>query len=411
MLRLSSFITLAIATLASASPLLQTRAAMEVIPNQYIVTFKSDASNLAPRNVTSLVDEIVAELSTGLARRDGAAPHILQRYDFGQGSYQGFAIDVQADAIEQLKQHPEVDEVFNNYVHKLEPVKVISEQPYQGLTKRALPAGLWGLDAIDGSVDGSFVPPANGGQNVDVYVIDTGVDGAHSEFAGNRVIYGPSYAGAREPALHGTHVAGTIGGKTFGIARRSTIISVQVFTAADGSSSTDIILAGVNWAAQSAKSRGRLAVANLSLGAGGRISAMENAVLALINAGVSTALAAGNDRIDACTVSPAALRDAVTVAASAVNYQFATSFSNKGACVDIIAPGQGILSASPNNKQATISGTSMAAPHVAGALALERSARPSANARAAQDSVINRGQRNRIKSVPAQTPNNFLYLG
>ncbi|KAI9092682.1 peptidase S8/S53 domain-containing protein [Phlyctochytrium arcticum] len=408
MLHLTSFFTLAIATLASASPILQSRAELEVIPNQYIVTFKSDA-NLAPRNVTLLVDQIIAEISQGnIARRDGfAAPQILQRYDFGQGSYQGFAIDVQPDAVEQLKQHPEVEDVAANYVHTLEPIEVVSEAPYEGLTKRAWPAGLWGLDAIDGNADGQFVYPVKAGENVDVYVIDTGVDAGHPEFE-RRALLGPSYTGPRIAATHGTHVAGTIAGRSFGIAKRATIISVQVF-GPSGSGTTDKIVAAVNWSAQAARQRGRQAVANLSLG-GGRDPSMDRALQALINTGVAVSVAAGNSRGNACNESPASLRDAVTVGASGVNYQFASRFSNFGPCVDLIAPGAEILSALPNGRQGVLSGTSMAAPHVAGVLAVERSLRPSSDVRGIQNRVIARSQRGRIRNLPAQTPNLFLNL-
>ncbi|KAI9092679.1 peptidase S8/S53 domain-containing protein [Phlyctochytrium arcticum] len=415
MWQITSFITLTTALLASASPILQRRGCRlisptfpdDVIPNQYIVTFKSDANNLAPRNVSSLVDDIVAELSGSLSRRAGeATPQVLSKYDFGEGSFQGFAVDLPPSSLAQLKDHPDVLDLQPNIMHQSPTVEMGPVEPYGGLSTRALPRGLWGLDAIDGRVDGQFTSPARGGENVDVYVIDTGVDARHSEFEG-RALIGPAFIGPKGPGGHGTHVAGTIAGRTFGIARRATIISVQVFPPTGSGAPSNVIIAGINWAAQSARKRGRAAVANLSLGSG-RDQSIERAVQGLINAGVATAVAAGNEHRNACTVSPAALPDAITVAASSVNFGFTTRFSNSGACVDITAPGDGILSSFPGNRQTIMSGTSMATPHVTGALAVERSLRPTNDVQAIRNRLIETSQRALIRNLPPLTPNLFL---
>jgi subtilisin family serine protease len=201
---------------------------------------------------------------------------------------------------------------------------------------------------------------------------------------------------------HGTHVSGTIGGSIYGVAKAVSLVPVRVLDCA-GSGSTSGVIAGINWAIANHQ-LGVKAVANMSLG-GGASSALDSAVNNLINDGVIVVVAAGNSRQDACKSSPARVPGAITVAASDVSDIFA-SFSNRGKCVDIIAPGVGITSdwIGSNTATNTISGTSMASPHVAGAVARALSVGRSAN------NVLTEALTNKITQVPAGTPNKLLYI-
>lgn len=208
------------------------------------------------------------------------------------------------------------------------------------------------------------------GLGVDAYVIDTGILGTHTEFTG-RINSGYSAIGNSKNTTdcngHGTHVAGTIGGSTYGVAKKVSLIPVRVLDCR-GNGTTSGVVAGINWAIKNHTTRP--AVANMSLG-GGASSTLDLAINNLIGDNVTVVVAAGNNYgASACNYSPARVPNAITVAASTRSDQIA-SFSNIGTCVDIVAPGEGITSAWYTSTTATntISGTSMASPHVAGAYA------------------------------------------
>lgn len=235
----------------------------------------------------------------------------------------------------------------------------------------------WGLDRID-QVNLSLSTTYNytsTGAGVDAYVIDTGILGTHSEFTG-RMKSGYSAISDRRGTTdcngHGTHVAGTIGGTTYGIAKAVSLIPVRVLDCR-GSGTNSGVIAGIDWAITNHRT-GVKAVANMSLG-GGASSALDTALNNLIGDGVTVVVAAGNDGANACNYSPARVPNAITVAASTSTDSVAT-FSNTGLCIDIIAPGVGITSSwiKSNTAINTISGTSMASPHVAGAIARSLSA-------------------------------------
>jgi len=231
-------------------------------------------------------------------------------------------------------------------------------------------AASWGLDRIDQTTgtDG-FYSYTSTGAGVDAYVIDTGILGTHTEFTG-RMKSGFSAIGNFKNTTdcngHGTHVAGTIGGSTYGVANQVSLIPVRVLDCR-GSGTTSGVVAGINWAIKNHTTRP--AVANMSLGGGASLT-LDSAINSLINDKVTVVVAAGNDGQNACNYSPARVPNAIPVAASTSSDQLA-SFSNSGTCVDIIAPGVGITSAWFTSTTATntISGTSMASPHVAGAYA------------------------------------------
>ena len=264
----------------------------------------------------------------------------------------------------------------------------------------------WGIDRIDQSslpLNTTYNYTSTG-SGVDAYVIDTGMLGTHTEFT-NRM--GDGYTaindgnGTVDCNGHGTHVAGTIGGTTYGVAKEVTLIPVRVFGCA-GSTTNSAIIDGINWVMT--KHVARPAVANMSLG-GGASLALDTAVNNLINDGVIVVVAAGNSKQDACKSSPARVPAAITVAASDKSDVFA-SFSNRGKCVDIIAPGVAITSAGITSTSSAVlkSGTSMAAPHVAGAVA-----RALSMGRAAS-TVLTDASANKVTRVPTGTPNKLLFI-
>jgi subtilisin family serine protease len=218
-----------------------------------------------------------------------------------------------------------------------------------------------------------YTYPDSAGAGIDAYVIDTGVLSTHPDFQG-RAVFGADFTreGNGDGNGHGTHCAGTVGATTYGVAKKVNVVGVRVL-GSNGSGSFSNVIAGIEWAARQAATKNRAAgkivsVANMSLG-GGASQAVDDAVKAATDAGLVMAVAAGNSRGDACRLSPARAPSAITVAASDINDNLAT-FSEKGPCVDIIAPGVNVLSTWNNGGTRSISGTSMAAPHVAGIVAL-----------------------------------------
>ncbi|MCS6843544.1 MAG: S8 family peptidase [Caldilineales bacterium] len=204
---------------------------------------------------------------------------------------------------------------------------------------------------------------------------------------------------------HGTHVAGTVGGTTYGVAKQVQLIAVRVLNCS-GSGSTSGVIAGVDWVTANAV---KPAVANMSLG-GAASTSLDNAVTNSINSGVTYAIAAGNSNRDACKFSPARVADALTVGAT-TNTDARASYSNFGSCLDLFAPGSSITSAWHTNDTATntISGTSMAAPHVAGVAAQYLQTNPTASPATVRNAIVNNATTGVVGNPGRNSPNRLLF--
>lgn len=270
----------------------------------------------------------------------------------------------------------------------------------------------WGIDRIDQRalpLDGAYTYNADG-TGVTVYIIDTGINFTHVEYAG-RASTGideiTSGGTAADCNGHGSHVSGTVGGTTYGVAKMVKLVAVRVLDCS-GSGSISGVIAGIDWVTAH---RVLPAAANMSLG-GGYSAALNTSVENSIASGVVYAIAAGNSTADACSSSPASAPSAITVGATDINDAFAY-FSNYGTCVKLNAPGVNITSAWMGSSTATntISGTSMATPHVAGAAALYLQVNPAATAAQVQSALTGNATPNMITSIGPGTPNLLLYTG
>ncbi|MFD8206618.1 S8 family peptidase [Streptomyces sp. NPDC059695] len=272
----------------------------------------------------------------------------------------------------------------------------------------------WGLDRIDQAdlpLSGTYTYPDSAGGGVTAYVIDTGVRITHSEIAGRAVNGYDAVDGdavAQDGNGHGTHVATTIAGSTYGVAKAAKIVAVRVLDN-NGSGTTAGVIAGIDWVTAH-HTAGAPAVANLSLG-GGASTALDNAVKNSIADGVTYAVAAGNSGTNASSTSPARVPAALTVGATS-NTDAKASWSNYGSVLDLFAPGVSITAGWNTSDTATntISGTSMATPHVAGAAAVYLAGHPSASPAQVATALVNGATPNKVTSPGSGSPNRLLKI-
>ncbi|GAA2697195.1 S8 family peptidase [Actinoplanes palleronii] len=351
------------------------------IPDSYIVVLKP-GSDAALR---------VASASQDLTSEYGG--QVLGNY---QATVRGFHARMSATQAARLAADPAVQ-----YVEQDAVIAMSSTQPN----------ATWGLDRIDQrerSLDKKYT--SRSAKDVTAYVIDTGIRTTHQEFGG-RASSGWDFVDGDKVANdcngHGTHVAGTIGGATYGVAKDVKLVGVKVL-GCDGSGSYSDFVAGIDWVTENAKLP---AVANMSIG--GPVSkALDDAVNRSIAKGVTYAIAAGNEKKNACKSSPADTANAITVAA-VDSADKRASFSNFGRCVDLFAPGVDITSASRSSNTATtvMSGTSMASPHVAGAVALVLGAHPGWTPQQVRDDLVGHAETGLVRNPGSGSPNKVLYTG
>jgi subtilisin family serine protease len=373
-------VLLAIPAVAAGPKKADVRKAKNKIQDSYIVVLEDRVTD---------VDGTAADLA-GLHR--GQLKHIYK------STVRGFAVQLNEKQALRLAEDPRVKYIEEDGVMSIDATQ-------SGAT--------WGIDRIDQRdlpLSGTYTYNVNG-SGVKAYIVDTGINIAHNEFGG-RAINGFDAVDNALPAAdcngHGTHVSGTVGGSTYGVAKGVTLVAVRVLDCA-GSGTTAGVIAGVNWVATDHLA-GQPAVANMSLG-GGVSQTLDDAVAAAIADGVTFGVAAGNDNLDACGGSPSRVASAITVG-STTSTDARSSFSNFGTCVDIFAPGSSITSSwySSNTATNTISGTSMATPHVAGAAAIYLSAHPTATPAAVQSALKSAATPGRVTSPGAGSPNSLLFV-
>lgn len=352
------------------------------IENSYIVVL--DESIVGERGLFSIAPYIASELA--LTHRGNL------KFTY-QHALNGFAVEMSPEDAERLSQDFRVQYVEEDGVVTADATQ--SNPP-------------WGLDRIDQrNLPLNAIYTFNWtGSGVRAYIIDTGIRTAHGQFGGRASNVFDAFGGNGQDCNgHGTHVAGTVGGSTYGVAKSALLRGVRVLNCS-GSGSNSGVIAGIDFVRTNGV---QPAVANMSLG-GAASSAVDTAVNNLSNAGIAVAVAAGNSNANACNSSPARAANAITVG-SITQSGSRSSFSNFGTCLDLFAPGSGILSAwwTSNTATATLSGTSMASPHVAGAAALYKQANPSASAATIRNALVNNSTTNVVGNPGTGSPNRLLY--
>ena len=358
------------------------------IPGSYIVVLKDSAVG-SPAGAPNAIAAVTNRAASLAKAYDGSVART-----FG-AALNGFEAKVSASAAQRLAADPSVA-----YVEQNHRVSIADTQNN----------ATWGIDRIDQrnrplSTTYTYSTTAS---NVTAYIIDTGINLNHNEFGGRAKSGFDAVDGgsADDCNGHGTHVAGTVGGRTYGVAKGVKLVAVRVLDC-KGSGSNAGVIQGINWVTNNAA---RPAVANMSLG-GGASSAVDQAVANSIAKGVTYGVAAGNENTNACNSSPARTPAAITVGAT-TNTDARASYSNYGTCLDIFAPGSNITSSWYTSSGATntISGTSMATPHVVGAAALVLAGNPNATPAQVRDTLVSRSTPNVVTGVNG-SPNKLLYTG
>ncbi|MGK3627028.1 S8 family peptidase [Acinetobacter pittii] len=366
---------------ATTNSVLGSSEAKGIIKNQYIVILNKDVGSSN-------------EFAQGIAKQHGGK--VLQTYD---AVLKGFAIylpDVAGTAfVEAMKKNPKVVSVENDTIMKVDA------------TTQSNPD--WGLDRIDQKnlpLDSAY-SYLQTGSGTTAYIVDTGILSTHQQFSG-RVLSGYTAIsdgnGTSDCHGHGTHVAGTVGGSTYGVAKNVSLVPIRIL-GCDGSGASSNVIAGLDWILKNGK---KPAVVNMSLG-GEANASLDSAVENLFNNGYVMVVAAGNSNTDACSSSPARVSKAITVAATD-STDTRASYSNYGSCVDIFAPGSQINSSWIGSNTATkvLNGTSMATPHVVGVVAEMLQSTPTTTPQTISNNLLNQASNNVVKN-PSGSPNRLLY--
>ncbi|HDV0631228.1 TPA: S8 family peptidase, partial [Acinetobacter baumannii] len=364
-----------------ANPVNDSSQAKGIIKNQYIVILNKDAG---PSK----------DFAQNIAKQH--AGKVLQSYDT---VLKGFAIYLPDTAgaafIEAMKKNPHVLSVESDTIVNIDA------------TTQSNPD--WGLDRIDQKALplNSTYSYLQTGSGTTAYIVDTGILSSHQEFSG-RVLSGYTAIsdgnGTTDCNGHGTHVAGTVGGTTYGVAKNVNLVPIRIL-GCDGSGASSNVIAGLDWILKNGK---KPAVVNMSLG-GEANASLDSAVENLFNNGYVMVVAAGNSNTDACSSSPARVSKAITVAATD-STDTRASYSNYGSCVDIFAPGSQINSSWIGSNTATkvLNGTSMATPHVVGVVAEMLQSTPTATPQTTSTNLLNQASNNVVKN-PSGSPNRLLY--
>ncbi|MFB7172831.1 S8 family serine peptidase [Streptomyces sp. NPDC056254] len=367
---------------SGAQGVIENAGAAGSVPGSYIVTLKDSAARST------------ADSGKAVAKRYGA--RIDRTYT---AALNGYSVKVSEAQARKLAADPAVQSVVQDRVFTVD-----ATQPNP-------PS--WGLDRIDQRalpLNQSYTYPDKAGEGVTAYVIDTGVRITHQDFGG-RASYGYDAIDndntAQDGHGHGTHVAGTVAGGAYGVAKKAKIVGVRVLDN-NGSGTTAQVVAGIDWVTRNAV---KPAVANMSLG-GGADSALDTAVRNSIASGITYGVAAGNESTNASTKSPARVAEAITVGAT-TSSDAKASYSNYGSVLDIFAPGSSITSAwgTGDTSTNTISGTSMATPHVVGAAALYLAQNPSSTPAQVRDGLVAAATPNVVTSPGTGSPNLLLNVG
>ncbi|KAK6345378.1 serine protease [Orbilia javanica] len=426
-------------SVVSRAPLLSTLSASDhEIPDSYIVVFKkgvdsesvdahhswiqkTHASSLKKRSQVPLGGKPSSSFLNIVDDAETVVDGLKHTFDIA-GGFKGYSGSFNQDTLDLIRSHPDVE-----YVEKDSKVWINSDEPS---VEKGSPWGLARISHRDSLTFGNFnkyLYSNEGGEGVNVYVIDTGTNVHHVDFEG-RANWGKTIPNGDEDEDgngHGTHCSGTIAGKKYGVAKKANVYAVKVLRS-NGSGTMSDVVKGVEWAVTDHLKRSKTqkgfkgSVANMSLG-GGKSPTLDSAVNAAVDNGVHFAVAAGNDNADACNYSPAAAKNAVTVGASTLGDARAY-FSNHGKCVDIFAPGLNIQSTWIGSEHAvnTISGTSMASPHIAGLLAYFVSLQPAQDSAFAagaltpeslKKSMVSIASPGKLRDLPKETVNLLAFNG
>ena len=354
---------------AAAGPLVQvTKATGQAVPGHYIVTVADGVAGSAIASALSVRPTYVYTAALN-----------------------GFAAQLTDGQVNALQRNPNV-------------VRIEEDGVVHATATQTNPP--WGLDRIDQRnlpLSATYTYNRTGA-GVNAYIIDTGIQANHPQFGTRaRSVYDALGGTGADCNGHGTHVAGTIGASTYGVAKAANLRGVRVLNCS-GSGTWAQVISGMDWVTAN---HVKPAVANMSLG-GGLNSSVNSAATRMANAGVFTAVAAGNSNANACSFSPASASNVTTVAASD-RTDLRASFSNYGSCVEVYAPGVSVLSTWINSGTNTISGTSMASPHVAGVGVLYKSNFGDVASSTLNSWIINNATTGVIRSNPTGTPNRLLY--